>query len=136
MNMRLILFALFAVSGLCSCATYVTGSDGNRYEALSKREINHLVTVSRNSLRDNLKKRLITRKEYFDAMRSEPSVKIEYRGDKYGTATVIWRTSDRKLEFKYHDYLTADVITRCTFSTSYISDADRGIQPDFSLKGR
>jgi hypothetical protein len=130
------LFALCAVLLQCSCATYVTGTDGNLYEALSESEINDLIDISRVALNTNYKKRMITRNEYRDAMRSRPSVKIEYRGDKYGTATVIWRTSGRKLEFKYHDYLTDEIIPRCTFSTSYIPDEERRVQPDFSLQGR
>ena len=134
--MRSVLFALCAVLFLCSCATYVTGTDGNLYEALSESEIDDLINISRKALNTNYKKHMITRNEYRDAMRLQPTVKVEYRGDKYGTATVIWRTSGRKLEFKYHDYLTDEVIPRCSFSTSYIPDEERRIQPDLSLQGR
>ena len=135
--MKIQILSLCALLFLCcSCATYVTGSDGIEYEALNEREIGHLIQISRKAMKDNLKKKLVNRIEYEDVMRLQPSVKIVYRGDKYGTATVIWRTRRRKLEFQYHDYLTDEIIPRCSFSTSYIPDEERRIQPDRSLPGR
>lgn len=127
---------LVAVIMLSSCATYVTGTDGGKYEALTQKEINHLIIISRKAMPENLKKRLVSKREYDDVMRIVPTVKIEYRGDKYGTATVIWRTRGRKIEFQYHDYLTDEIIPRCSFSTSYIPDEERRLQPDYSLPGR
>ncbi|MBE6378743.1 MAG: hypothetical protein E7051_08010 [Lentisphaerae bacterium] len=127
---------LAAMLMLSSCATYVTGSDGNQYEALTEKEIDRLIIISRKAMPENLKKRLVSKREYEDVMRTLPTVKIDYRGDKYGTATVIWRTRGRKVEFQYHDFLTDEIIPRCSFSTSYIPDEERRIQPDYSLPGR
>ncbi|MBQ4329474.1 MAG: hypothetical protein IJC27_07080 [Lentisphaeria bacterium] len=127
---------LAAMLMLSSCATYVTGSDGNQYEALTEKEIGRLIIISRKAMPENLKKRLVSKREYEDVMRTLPTVKIDYRGDKYGTATVIWRTRGRKVEFQYHDFLTDEIIPRCSFSTSYIPDEERRIQPDYSLPGR
>ena len=127
---------IIAAVMLSSCATYVTGSEGGTYEALTEKEINHLIIISRKAMPENLKKRLVTKREYNDVMRLEPTVKIVYRGDQYGTATVIWRTGGRKVEFTYHDYLTDEIIPRCSFSTSYIPDEERRVQPDYSLQGR
>ena len=123
--MRKFFICLVAVIMLSSCATYVTGTDGGKYEALTQKEINHLIIISRKAMPENLKKRLVSKREYDDVMRIVPTVKIEYRGDKYGTATVIWRTRGRKIEFQYHDYLTDEIIPRCSFSTSYIPDEER-----------
>jgi hypothetical protein len=134
--MRKFFICLVAVIILSSCATYVTGTDGGKYEALTQKEINHLIIISRKAMPENLKKRLVSKREYDDVMRIVPTVKIEYRGDKYGTATVIWRTRGRKIEFQYHDYLTDEIIPRCSFSTSYIPDEERRLQPDYSLPGR
>jgi hypothetical protein len=134
--MRKFFICLVAVIMLSSCATYVTGTDGGKYEALTQKEINHLIIISRKAMPENLKKRLVSKREYDDVMRIVPTVKIEYRGDKYGTATVIWRTRGRKIEFQYHDYLTDEIIPRCSFSTSYIPDEERRLQPDYSLPGR
>ena len=127
---------LAAMLMLSSCATYVTGSDGNQYEALTEKEIDRLIIISRKAMPENLKKRLVSKREYEDVMRTLPTVKIDYRGDKYGTATVIWRTRGRKVEFQYHDFLTDEISPRCSFSTSYIPDEERRIQPDYSLPGR
>lgn len=134
--MRKFFICFVAVIMLSSCATYVTGTDGGKYEALTQKEINHLIIISRKAMPENLKKRLVSKREYDDVMRIVPTVKIEYRGDKYGTATVIWRTRGRKIEFQYHDYLTDEIIPRCSFSTSYIPDEERRLQPDYSLPGR
>lgn len=123
---------LIAVSG---CVSHVTMPDGNEYRALSRSEINRLILISRLSLKDNLDKKLITRKEYTDAMRNEPTVRIDYRGDRFGTATITWRTRDRKLEFYYHDDLTAEVLP-CSFATSFIPPEERSIAPDKSIPGR
>lgn len=134
--MKKVLVCAMALFLCCSCARYVTGADGNEYEALSDGEIEHLIIISRKAMVDNLKKKLVTQREFDDVMRLQPIVKVDYRGDKYGTATVIWRTRGRKLEFQYHDYLTEEVIPRCSFSTSFIPASERRIQPDLSLPGR
>ena len=128
--------ALFAMLLLCSCATGVKGADGNTYQALSKSQIDHLVIISRASLKNNLNKNIISRIEYQDAMRYDPSVRIDYRGDRFGTARIIWRTRGRQLEFRYDDDLTAEVIPKCSFSTYIIPAHERRIQPDKSISGR
>jgi hypothetical protein len=129
------LTAFAAVTLLCSCTTYVITPDGQKYEALSKDEISRLIIISRLSLKDARNKNLITRNEYHDAMTLPPEVKIEYRGDRFGTAHVIWRTRDRLLEYLYHDDLTAEVMP-CSFSVSYIPPEERRIMPDKSIPGR
>ena len=133
-NIALLIFTAFCVLGCCSCATYVTTEDGSRYKALSRSQIEHLVTISRASLHDSLTKGMITRVEYYDAIHSEPMVRVDYRGDRFGTATVSWRTRGRLLEFRYEDDLTAKIIQKCLFSTSIIPPQERRIQPDKSIR--
>ena len=128
--------ALSAMLMLCSCATKVAGTDGNMYEPLSRKQIDHLIIISRAALKTNLDKRIITRTEYRDAIQSEPMVKIDYRGDRFGTARVTWRTRGRQLEFRYDDDLTQEIIPKCSFSTYIIPAHERRIQPDKSIQGR
>ena len=118
----------------CSCATYVTGEDGQSYKALTRSQKEHLVIISRGSLTERLRSGIITRQEYYDAMHNEPMVRIDYRGDRYGTATITWRTRGRILEFRYEEDLTADIIEKCTFSTGIIPPHERRIQPDKSIR--
>ncbi|MBO5668039.1 MAG: hypothetical protein J6S43_02840 [Lentisphaeria bacterium] len=124
-----------AVLLLTGCTSTVI-VDGVEYQALSKSQINHLVVISRAALQENLKKELITRQEYRYAMRNEPSVRVQYRGDRFGTATVSWRTGERLLEFRYDEDLTGEIIPKCSFATSFIPERERGIRPDKSLPGR
>ncbi|MBE6357219.1 MAG: hypothetical protein E7058_08940 [Lentisphaerae bacterium] len=118
------------------CATRVV-QDGISYEALSKKEIAHLVLISRASLKNSLQKKLISRAEYRFALRNEPSVRIQYRGDRFGTASILWRTPVRVLEFRYDEDLTDEIIRKCSFSTYSVPKHERGeIKPDKSIKGR
>ncbi|MBR7120689.1 MAG: hypothetical protein IKC94_00420 [Lentisphaeria bacterium] len=118
----------------CSCTTYAIGEDGNEYEALSKREIAHLVEISRAALQERLNKGIITRQEYYDAMHNEPMVRIDYRGDRFGTATITWRTRGRKLEFWYDENITSETIPMCSFSVGIIPPQERRVQPDKSIR--
>ena len=129
------LLSLLTALLLAGCASYVE-VDGKRYRKLSDSEVQRLVDISRASLSSSLKKRIISRQEYREAMREEPQIRIVYRGDAYGDAYLIWRTSGRQLEFRYHDDLRDTVITRTSFSVSNIPDEDRRIVPDRSVPGR
>ena len=127
---------LFLTVIFCSCATYVTTSDGETFEALSKKDKARLVAISRRSLEDSLRKRMVTQIEYNDAMKLSPEIKVDYRGDKFGTATVTWMTRGRKLEFRFDEDLTQEIIVKSSFATSYIAPSERGVQPDKSIPGR
>ena len=134
------LIALFSAAAamllLTSCAAKVAGSDGNMYQPLSKKQQDRLVIISRAALKSNLDKKIITYTEYRDAMNTPPSIKINYRGDRFGTARITWRTRGRQLEFSYDEDLTAEIIHKTTFSTYVIPAHERHIQPDKSLPGR
>ena len=125
---------LLSVFFCCSCATYETGEDGNSYKALTARQKERLVIISRGSLTGRLEDGIITRQEYYDAMHNEPMVRIDYRGDRYGTATVTWRTRGRQLEFRYDEDLTAEIIEKCSFAISISPPQERRIQPDKSIR--
>lgn len=120
----------------CSCAAYVTTNDGMVYEALDDSEKARLVAIARKSLEDSLRKKMITSIEFNDAMKLAPEIKINYRGDKFGTAVVTWMTRGRRLEFRFDEDLTEDIIVKTSFSTSYIAPSERGVQPDKSIPGR
>ena len=136
MKTTVLIMSLAAIMLFCGCSTTVI-QDGVAYEALSKKEIAHLVLISRASLKDSLQKKLISRAEYRFALRNEPSVRIQYRGDRFGTASILWRTPVRVLEFRYDENLTDEIIRKCSFSTYSVPEHERGgIKPDKSIKGR
>lgn len=136
MKILAIFSAAAAMLLLTSCAAKVAGSDGNMYQPLSKKQQDRLVIISRAALKSNLDKKIITYTEYRDAMNTPPSIKINYRGDRFGTARITWRTRGRQLEFSYDEDLTAEIIPKTTFSTYVIPAHERRIQPDKSLPGR
>lgn len=136
MKLITLLSAVAAMLLLTSCAAKVAGSDGNMYQPLSKKQQDRLVIISRAALKSNLDKKIITYTEYRDAMNTPPSIKINYRGDRFGTARITWRTRGRQLEFSYDEDLTAEIIPKTTFSTYVIPAHERRIQPDKSLPGR
>ena len=119
----------------CGCASYVTVGD-QRYRALSRSQIDRLVLISRASLKESLNKKMITRLEYDEAMHLDPEVRIDYRGDEYGTAEITWRTGGRRLQFYYFDDLTEEIIKKCAFAISDIQEGERRIVPDKSIPGR
>ena len=133
LRLSVLVFCIFLLSG---CAGKVEGVDGMMYTPLSKSQIRHLVIISRASLKESLNKKRISRIEYRDAMKTEPMVKIEYRGDRFGTAYVSWRTRERLIEFRYEDDISAKIIPKCAFITSVIPPHERNIQPDKSIRGR
>ena len=122
---------LFLLTG---CATYVE-VDGNRYKALSGSQQEYLVQVSRHSLSRQLKKGLVTRAECNYVMRNQPEIRIQYRGDRYGSAVISWRTPGRLLEFHYEDDLTVQYPV-CSFAVRPLQPTERGVQPDKSIPGR
>ena len=136
MKTIVLMMSLAVMLLFCGCATTVI-QNGVEYEALSKKEIAHLVLISRASLKDSLQKKLISSAEYRFAQRNDPSVRIQYRGDRFGTASIMWRTPARILEFRYDENLTDEIIRKCSFSTYTVPKHERGgIKPDKSIKGR
>ena len=136
MKFAVIAVLLSGVMMFAGCAAYVTAENNEKYRALSKEEIRHLVDISRFSLKKSLKQRIISPAEYRFMMTNEPGIKINYRGDRFGTAVLSWQTKRRILEFRYEDDLTAEVIPGCTFSTYEIPAHERGITPDKTIPGR
>ena len=130
---RILLLAALLVL-ISGCATYVE-SDGNRYAALSESQQKYLVTVSRQTLVKYSKKGVVSKNESEYAKRHAPEIRIKYRGDRYGSAVVMWRTPGRQLEFHFEDDLTARYPV-CHFAIRDIPPQERRIQPDKSIPGR
>ena len=128
----LLLVLLLVLTG---CTAKVPGKDGNMYQPLSQSQIDHLILISRASLRNSLNKSLICKSEFQYAMRNDPQVKIDYLGDCFGKAKIIWFTGERKLEFTYEDALTDEIIRKCSFAITVIPPHERRVQPDKSIRG-
>ena len=88
-----LLFSAFALTG-CRSRIEV---DGQHYDMLNEREVAGIVAFARAALEHNSPK-LVRPGELAEIKSREPELKINYRGDCYGDATVIWDLADRKYE--------------------------------------
>jgi len=135
MMMRCPVFLLFfALLFFAGCYNTATDAEGRSCRALSEGEIRELVDFTRMSMMHNVKKRLIFADEADFALRHEPDVVIEYRGDRFGTAKIFWRTPHRTIGMLFEGEFTVEKPT-CAL---IVQDNPHlpGIQPDKSLQGR
>ena len=130
-------FALLLVI-IAGCAT-VTDENGNTYRALSSGDKERLIEICRLTLIKHQakyqKKQLVTAEECLFVRRNEPEIQVKYRGDRFGTAKISWYCGKRKLEFIFHDDLTAKIPV-CQFAITDIPPHQRRIRPDKSISGR
>ena len=103
-----LLLALTPMLFMCSCRSHVE-VNGKSYDALTERETFELVLFARETLIKNspLAKKtrrapndptLLSTDEAKMVRSTEPELKIDYRGDCYGEAVVIWDMPKRKYE--------------------------------------
>ena len=90
------LFAVMASGILAGCRSRIE-VDGQRYDMLNDREVAEIVAFARATLEHNSPK-LVRSSELVEIKSQAPEVRINYRGDCYGDATVIWDLADRKYE--------------------------------------
>ena len=97
--MKKFAFFLFAVmvSGILAGCRSRIEVDGQRYDMLNDREVAEIVAFARATLEHNSPK-LVRSSELVEIKSKAPEVRINYRGDCYGDATVIWDLADRKYE--------------------------------------
>ncbi len=97
--MKKYFFALFAVavSGILSGCRNQIEVNGQHYDMLNERETAEIVAFARAALEHNSPK-LVRPSELGEIKKLDPELKINYRGDCYGDATVIWDLADRKYE--------------------------------------
>ena len=97
--MQKYVFSLFAVALagiLAGCRSQIE-VDGQHYDMLNEREVAEIVAFARATLEHNSPK-LVRPAELVEIKAREPELRINYRGDCYGDATVIWDLADRKYE--------------------------------------
>jgi len=85
-------------------------------------------------MKNNVKKGMVSAAEAAFAEKNEPNVEIRYRGDRYGTAFITWRTRTRVIGLRFDNELDADMPS-CALAISTVPDAV-SILPDKSIKGR
>ena len=90
------LFAILVLIVLTGCRNQIE-VDGQHYDMLNEREISEIVAFARVTLEHNSPK-LVRPSELAEIKSKEPEFKINYRGDCYGDAAVIWDLADRKYE--------------------------------------
>ena len=97
--MKKYVFALFAVavSGILTGCRNQIEVNGQHYDMLNERETAEIVAFARAALEHNSPK-LVRPSELVEIKKLDPELKINYRGDCYGDATVIWDLADRKYE--------------------------------------
>ena len=92
----LMLFFIPVVGVLTGCRNQIE-VDGQHYDMLNEREIAEIVAFARGTLEHNSPK-LVRPAELAEIKTTRPELKINYRGDCYGDAIVIWDLADRKYE--------------------------------------
>ena len=95
--------AFLCVLGLTGCRNQIE-VDGQHYDMLNEREIAEIVAFARATLEHNTPK-LVRPSELIEIKSKEPELKINYRGDCYGDAIVIWDLADRKYEVVVDGFL-------------------------------
>ena len=90
--------ALFVISALIlsGCRNRIE-VNGQHYDMLNDEEIAGIIAFARAALEHNSPK-LVRPAELAEIKVREPELRINYRGDCYGDATVIWDLADRKYE--------------------------------------
>ena len=71
--------------------------NGQHYDMLNEREVAEIVVFARLML-ENSGKDIVLPSDIVEIKTREPELKINYRGDCYGDATVIWDLTHRKYE--------------------------------------
>ena len=135
------MFKIFLLPAVVMCAaifsgcnTITTDIDGRPCVALTETETARLVAIARAGIKKNSAKGIVTKSEAAFVIRKRPAVRILYRGDKFGTAYVTWRTSKRILEMRFDYDLTAKLPT-CALTIADAPDA-KSLMPDKSISGR
>ena len=101
----LILSALIILSGFgCVSRTAVT-TDGRKCRALPDSQIEYLTVMTRNAIIKNAAKHQISAKELNQIRNTPPDLKIQYRGDCFGTLYLTWETPFRVVGMRFEDHL-------------------------------
>ena len=97
--MKKYVFSLFAIlfSGILAGCRSQIEVDGQHYDMLNEREVAEIVAFARATLKHNTPK-LVRPAELTEILKTDPELKIDYRGDCSGEAAVIWDLADRRYE--------------------------------------
>ena len=97
MKMRFLTAMVFlGLLGVTGCRNQIE-VDGQSYDMLNEQEIAEIVAFARGTLEHNTPK-LVRPAELAEIKTTRPELKINYRGDCYGDAIVVWDLADRKYE--------------------------------------
>ena len=128
------IFIIIALLLICGCAPTVMDADNRPCRGLTDSEIQYLVNITRSAMKHSVKKKTISPDEAEFALKNPPMVKIEYRGDAFGTAHITWRVGTRIVGLRFDQELNI-TLPSCTLVVTTAPDKD-SILPDKSLKGR
>ena len=121
----------------CGCAApTATTVFGDPCEALSEKQLTYLAGFSRTALKKNAVKYKFTQEELDIVKNTEPRLRTEYRGNRYGTLFVLWNTPKRILGMRFEGALDVEVPS-CAMVIGSTDGSDVGsIQPDKTRRGR
>ena len=135
-SLILSLFVLTAlISGGCIIGPTATTDDGRTCRALSEKQLEYLIAITRNALKSD-KKNKISAFELRIINTTRPDINIEYRGDCFGTAIITWETPTRKIGMWFDRHLDVR-IPQCAMIVQNTDGKNFGrIRPDRNLRGR
>ena len=99
-------FLCLTVSALSGCAPRVV-VNGNSYVALTSEEESMLKAIALKTLENNVG-RSIRESEFRFAKANDPTLIIDYSGDRYGDARVSWQMPTRKITLVFKGELLSD----------------------------
>lgn len=132
--MRKNIFLICVMILLAGCAPVVTDIYNRECRGLTASQVRHLVTLSRAAMMRNHKAQNISPRELKRMLKTAPAVKINYRGDAYGTAFITWRLGTKIIGLRFDGELDAELPSMSLMTTT-APDAD-SILPDKSIPGR
>lgn len=95
---------IIAASSGCVSRTAVT-TDGRKCRALSDEQIEYLTVMTRNAVIKNAAKHKLSAAEVNFIRKTEPDIKVRYRGDCFGTMFIQWETHAHVIGMRFENRL-------------------------------
>jgi len=127
----LILAGLLFGGLLSGCANYVE-VNGVKYKTLTDSQRRELVYRARLALYKNTK--LVPKSDYVFIAGNEPEMKIDYAGDRLGTAKLTWKLPKRHYTIVFDGHLGTDQMTYLLQITDQVPDVINFTGQDITIK--
>ena len=108
---------------------------GDPCKAITPGRTHELIVYSRLAIRKNAKKHQFTAQELDIINNTYPQLLAKYRGDCYGTFSILWNTPQRIIGMRYENDLNAE-LPSCALVITTTNGDYKSIKPDKTIRGR